>query len=270
MEKWIFGILLAGLALIGCVFSTPIFYEPDPFELTATELISNATETVLYQLTTTQYASGFPLVTQRPDPFQLTATELIRTATEGANYRSTLTQQAASVVQTVGTPDRFELTATQLIADATQTAVSLLNAGCTIVKRRAWIIRELITDRISQTVEVSANSFTHNVWVCDGEWMPTRQTGDYLIDIVTFEKTITADVAAELIERTLELLTAYPPDDSMMPPIIIQVLALPNVLEPPSGFVLEAEFTYEAATIAYENGLRGQALLDALEIEVPE
>jgi hypothetical protein len=234
MRKWTLGIVLAGLTLVGCVFSASFFDEPDPFELTATELVSNATETTASQLTTTMSVSGFPLATTTPDPFQLTATKIIEAAT--------------------------------------QTAVAFQNAGCKTTKRRVLDIHEAVTNDEAQTVEVYTNSYLIDAWDCDG-LAQTRPLGDYSIYLVTFEETITPEVAADLIARAINLVIMYPPEDTMLLPITIQVNAFPYIVIFDASnpyFALHTEFTYEAAMTAYESGLRGQALLDALGIVVPE
>lgn len=190
------------------------------------------------------------------DTPEMAATELIPIVTDDATSQ----------------PDRFELTATSIIANATQTAVAFVNTDCIQVERPVWDIHEAITDRETQTFEVFVESYTIDAWVCDGELTQTRPLGDYSIYLVTLEETITLPVAAELVERALELLTEYPPDDTMMQPISVNIFAFPNVTisDVATAFVLETEFTYEDAIAAYESGLRGEDLLEALGIEVPE
>jgi hypothetical protein len=259
MQKWLFGLLIIGLLLLGCTLSISDFGIPDIFDTTASELVQNATETVSYQLTTTQHASGFINTQNAPDPFQQTATALIRWATELISTRE------------ASTPDTFQLSATRLIANATQTGVAFENAGCTQVLRPVWNINET-ANREMQIIEVYAESYNLNTWICDGELVQTSVLGDYRIRLVTFEDTITIEVAAKLVERALKLIAEYPPDDTMLSPISIYLYAFPHVpdFNPVTDFVLNVNFTYEDAIAAYESGLRGMELLDVLRIEVPE
>jgi hypothetical protein len=272
MRKWIYGVLLSGFLLVGYAASNILTSSPESenptvaFQLTATEdALLLHTETMI--AAQTSHALG------TPNAFELTATDLIRTATEGVSYQLTTTQYASSLYPPTATSDKYQSMATQIIADATGTAVALQNNDCITVERNVWDINEAIADIATRTVKVFADSYIIDAWVCNNELVQSRPLGDYAINLVTFEEIITPDVAAELIERAIELLIAYPPEATMLSPITIQVFAPPHIpiLEISADtFILDAEFTYEAAMTTYESGLRGQALLDALDIVVSE
>lgn len=261
--------------------STP--YE-DPFYQTATQYIIEATASALY---TPQSQRERP--TNTPDNFALTATELMfefrsgtyeAEATSGTvEARLTSTMMAWQVMITAtanywatqGVTPTFHpgyLTQVAPYITQTQAAETSIANDCDIVEHHYQ--RYLFYYHIRGHVEIAEDSdFPYNVFDCpdpnDQPYVPI----DLYIDVIIPNDAYNEEVY-EILDQALVLILDYPPENTTLGTenVSVSVFRLNRYLA--SQPLLRMEFAFSDLESALDEGLEGDALLEALGgVELP-
>ena len=160
--------------------------------------------------------------------------------------------------------DDFAARATQLIADATGTAVDFLdNNNCEMIEATRWQISIFFDEDGEIETERSRgeNGTVMNNWYCENTYQ--YEHVEYYLDVF-----IETDEIAfvSLVNEVFALLEAYPPDNIPSLDPVIQL----QVIQPTSSMMSDEQYklNYDEAMQAYESGLRGQSLLDAVAISI--
>ena len=158
----------------------------------------------------------------------------------------------------------FAARATQLIADATGTAIVFLdNNNCEMIEATRWRISIFFDSDGALETERSGgrNSTVMNNWYCEDTYQ--YEHVEYFVDV--FIETDEIEFVT-LVNEVFALLEAYPPDHlPLLEPIIqLQIIQPAETMFPSGRYTLN----YDEAMQAYESGLRGQSLLDAVATSV--
>lgn len=183
----------------------------------------------------------------RPDAFQLTATKVVADATRFATMGIT------------PTPGSFALTLTAISGSLTA-IVPTLDAICPERTVNYWEINYFVSIDEPHTWISEINRQRESPPVCPDYAWPF----EHYIYIWTDSSTPTTTYII-ILEEAIGTLSEYPPEDDNAGDNVQFIIQMPM-----NGKIFNGgHFTYEEAIAAYESGLRGEDLLDALGIILP-
>ena len=173
--------------------------------------------------------------------------------------------------QRIDATPNYEATATKIIVDATATAVGFLDADCLPQESTRWLITLLLSasgESIDEANSHARNQTYRNNWLCEGQLALDHQ--EYEIEVV-YEGEAGAIDFLDLADEIVLWLLDNPPDS--LPDtealVLIRFHRGDASFEEMVANAFSWEFSYSQAIAAYDLGLRGADLAEALGVHVP-
>lgn len=239
---------------------------PEGFGPTATALVLTANAQVYPTLdpsSLTNTAEARP--SQTIDPFALTATSIIQTATA-----------MAQPTELIASPDDFEMTATSIVTTATanaepsepflpyphtatafaQTEAAIAIASPTPCQGFDWTFTYFAAE---VSYGIDAHEITRH-YCTETEFTLYA----FEISIMDWEGSLSNEEFYMLFESSVGTPVVFPEDFPIRKPDISELILVTNF-----NTMQSWEFTFTDASNAWEEGLRGQELAEALGVELP-